>query len=243
MIGSTGLSPRPVLVLAIASTTAPALGVGDLAEDGVLAVEVRGRPDGDEELRAVGVRAGVRHREQVRPVEGQLRVELVGELVARPAVTLAQRVAALDHESGDDAVEHRAVVERVAGLGARGRVGPFLAARGQVGEVLHRLRGVVAEQLQADVAGGRVQGGDLRRGHEGGSWRGRGRSRVRTFHPATAAVRSALGRRSPGRCRARCARCRCAACARRRAAGPWRTRRPSRACRPGRRTGSGNRCR
>ena len=66
---------------------------------------------------------GVGHREQVRAVEGQLGVELVGELVARAAVALAERVAALDHEAGDDPVEDRAVVERVVGLRRRCRGG------------------------------------------------------------------------------------------------------------------------
>ncbi len=40
--------------------------VGDLAEDRVLAVQVRRRPDGDEELRAVRAGPGVGHRQQVR---------------------------------------------------------------------------------------------------------------------------------------------------------------------------------
>ena len=51
----------------------------DLAEDRVLAVQVRRRADRDEELRAVGARPGVGHREQVRAVELQLGVELVLE--------------------------------------------------------------------------------------------------------------------------------------------------------------------
>ena len=79
-----GPSP-PVVVPAIASTTCAAAAVGDLAEDRVPPVEVRGGADRDEELRAVGARAGVGHRQQVRPVELQLRVELVGEAVARAA--------------------------------------------------------------------------------------------------------------------------------------------------------------
>ena len=53
--------------------------VGHLAEDAVLEVEPGGGSHGDEELRAVGVRAGVGHGEQVRAVEGQLGVELVLE--------------------------------------------------------------------------------------------------------------------------------------------------------------------
>src|SRR5699024_1923000 len=100
--------------------------IGDLAEDGVVAVEVRGRHDGDEELGTVGAAAaalaGVGHGQQVRAIELELRVDLVVEVVARAASAGTQRVAALDHEAGDDAVEHGLVVER-AGLGA-GRVLP-----------------------------------------------------------------------------------------------------------------------
>ena len=44
--------------------------VGDLTEDRVLEVQQRGGADGDEELRAVGARTGVGHREQVGLVEG-----------------------------------------------------------------------------------------------------------------------------------------------------------------------------
>src|SRR3954447_4540972 len=84
--------------------------VGHLTEDGVFAVQVRRGADGDEELRAVGAWARVRHGEQVRPVEGQLGVELVAELVAGATEALPERVAALDHEAVDDAVEYRPVV-------------------------------------------------------------------------------------------------------------------------------------
>jgi hypothetical protein len=65
-----------------------------------LPVQPGGRRDRDEELRAVGARAGVGHREQVRLVEPQVRVDLVGELVAGAAGAGAERVAALDHEAG-----------------------------------------------------------------------------------------------------------------------------------------------
>ena len=60
-------------------------------EDGVPAVQVRGRADGDEELRTVGARPGVGHRQQVRTVELQLGVELVLEPVARAATAGAGR--------------------------------------------------------------------------------------------------------------------------------------------------------
>jgi hypothetical protein len=55
--------------------------VGDLAEDDVAAVEPRGDNGGDEELRAVGVGAGVGHGEEEGAFVGELEV-LVGELFA-----------------------------------------------------------------------------------------------------------------------------------------------------------------
>ena len=93
-------------------------------------------------------------------VEGQLAVDLVVELVARTADALAERVAALEHELLDDAVEDHAVVERgrlrLAGLGMR----PRLGAVGEADEVGDGLRRVVAEQVDADVAVVRVDGRD-----------------------------------------------------------------------------------
>ena len=72
-------------------------------------------------------------------------MDLVVEVVARATGTGAQRVAALDHEAGDDAVEHGLVVER-AGLGA-GRVlpGVLLRALGEADEVVDGDRRVIAE--------------------------------------------------------------------------------------------------
>src|SRR5580693_6431553 len=98
-----------------------------LAEHGVFAVQPRARLGGDdEELRAVGVGARVRHRE--RAAHDLVRVDLVLERVAGTAGAGAQRAAALDHEVADDAVEVEAVVE---------------AVRGELAEVLDRLRRVL----------------------------------------------------------------------------------------------------
>jgi hypothetical protein len=73
--------------------------VGRLAEHVVLTAAGRS-PGADEELRPVGVRAGVRHRQRAQLVTTAAgAVELVGELVARPAGAGAGRVAALDHEA------------------------------------------------------------------------------------------------------------------------------------------------
>src|SRR5262245_43122082 len=110
--------------------------VGHAAEDRVLAVEPRrlGRGD-EEELRAVGVRAGVGHRE--RAAGDLVVVDLVLELVAGTAGAGALRAAALDHEVLDDTVEDEAVVKALAG---------------ELLEVRNGLRRVLVEQLEADRA-------------------------------------------------------------------------------------------
>ncbi len=146
--GSVGRSPAAVLRLADRVDHVARGLVGDLAEDRVLHVQPRGRPGGDEELRAVGARAGVGHGQQVGLVEDQLGVRLVLERVAGAAGAGAERAAALDHEAVDDPVEGQAVVERAAAAVA-GVVG-LLAGR-EAGEVRDRLGRVVGEQVQGDV--------------------------------------------------------------------------------------------
>ena len=86
----------------------------DVAEEVVVLRELAGAVvDADEELRAVGVRTGVRHRDRAERVLALHR--LVAELVAGTAATGALRASALDHEVGHDAVEREAVVVALAG--------------------------------------------------------------------------------------------------------------------------------
>src|SRR4029079_154550 len=109
---------------------------GDLAEDGVLAVEPWARVRGDdEELAPVRIRAGVRHRE--RAAHDRVVVEFVLEAVAGASGAGSGRVATLDHEVGDDAVEDDAVVEPVSG---------------ELAEVLDGLRRLALEKLQLERA-------------------------------------------------------------------------------------------
>ena len=103
---------------------------------------------------------GVGHGEHVRLGEVELAVDLVVELVARSADALAERVAALDHEAGDDAVEDDAVVQRVARLLAGGGVRPLDLAGREADEVLDGLRGVVAVEVDLDGAVVGVEGRD-----------------------------------------------------------------------------------
>ena len=118
------------------------LAARDLAEDGVLAVEPRRRVGGDdEELAAVRVRPGIRHRERA-PLD-LVVVELVLELVAGAAGSRPLGATALDHEVRDHAVEDEAVVEALAG---------------KLGEVLDRLRRIVREELELDCSFAGVKG-------------------------------------------------------------------------------------
>src|ERR1700757_562476 len=118
-----------------------------LPENRVMIVEPRRGDIGDEELRAIRTGAAVRHRQPARLVEGEVGAELVLELVAGIAGAGAQRVAGLNHEVRDDAMEDDAVVQRhalhhFAGLGVR----PFFLASRKADKVGDGFRGLVGKQ-------------------------------------------------------------------------------------------------
>src|SRR5699024_51098 len=108
---------------------------------------------GDEELRAVGARAGVGHGQFIWFVKVEFRVELVFELIAWAADTATQWVTALDHEVWNDAVENGAVVESdTVFLFTRSRVVPFLGSGRQANEVVDGFWRMIAEEFDDDVA-------------------------------------------------------------------------------------------
>src|SRR6266511_1850532 len=109
---------------------------GDLAEDGVLAVEEVGGGEGDVELaaRGVGVLAA---RHGHHPAHVLLLVELGLDLVAGPSRTVALGIAALNYEVRLHAVEHEPVVDAFLGEGD---------------EVLDGLGRVIGEKLDLDDA-------------------------------------------------------------------------------------------
>src|SRR5678815_2563344 len=78
-----------------------------LPEDGIPAIEVRLRGVGDEELAPAGIRPGERHAE--RPSHVSMRIELVTNGIPRSAVSVASRVASLDHEVRHDAMKQLSV--------------------------------------------------------------------------------------------------------------------------------------
>src|SRR5262245_21952233 len=91
-------------------------------------VEVRRRSERDEELAAIGIRPTVRHRQDARFVVPQLRMKLVCEVIAGAADTLAERIAALNHEPVDNAMKNGAVVVGLAHFLIGARVTPLSGA-------------------------------------------------------------------------------------------------------------------
>ena len=117
--------------------------VNDLTEDDVLAVQPASHHSGDEELRAVGVRTSVGHREQTRLVVLELEV-LVSELgavdrLAARAVASGE-VTTLEHKVRDHTVEVRAGVAEA------------LLASAESTEVSGSLRNHIVEQLELNSA-------------------------------------------------------------------------------------------
>src|SRR5437879_3958703 len=128
------------------------LPLAHLPEHGVNPVEVRLRRVTDEELTAPRILAGVRHGEGARHVPVDVLVRLALDGIARPAGAgaslsgLGVRIAALNHEVGDHAMEPGPVVEA--------RVGEFL-------EVGDRARHLVGEQVHLDATLGGLEYGLL----------------------------------------------------------------------------------
>lgn len=125
--------------------------VSYLAKDGVVVVQVRGRRHGDKELGTVGAWAGISHGQQEWAIELQLRVEFILELVSRATAAGAGRVAALNHEVIDDAVEDCTVIERAGLLALCVLGGVVLLALGQADEVFNGYRCMVTEEIDNNV--------------------------------------------------------------------------------------------
>ena len=75
------------------------------------AIQVWSGRQRDEKLTAVRVGSGVRHRKNSFRVVFQFWVKFIRKFVARSASSRAGGVAALNHESIDDAMENHAVVK------------------------------------------------------------------------------------------------------------------------------------
>src|ERR1700676_3534471 len=90
------------------------LAAGDRSEDGMLAIQPVGGDVCNEELAAVGIGPGIGHGERTDFVLVGIAFGLVFKAVAWTAAPGTCWVAALDHEIGDDAMKHRAVIKAFA---------------------------------------------------------------------------------------------------------------------------------
>jgi len=84
--------------------------VRNLAKYRVAVVEEWGGSGGDEELRAIGARAGVGHGKHSGRAMAEIGVEFIGEFVSRAAASCFCGITALQHKALDDAVEGHAIV-------------------------------------------------------------------------------------------------------------------------------------
>ena len=133
--------------------------VRDLAEDDVLAVEMGGGSEAEEELGAVGVWAGVGHGEDTSAsvsVGEVLIVELAAvDGLATSSVTSGE-VAALGHEAWDDTVELGSLEVEVLALSTHASL-----AGAESAEVLSGLRGVLGVKGDGDSSSGLATDGHV----------------------------------------------------------------------------------
>src|SRR5690242_118678 len=115
---------------------------------------------GDEELRAVGVPAGVSHGQHAALIKLKRGIELVLKLVARPPGAIAGRISALNHELRNHAVKNGAVVQRRIVLRSfRHRILPILCSFGQSDKVLYRYWRLVLVEGAIEIPGCRLDDG------------------------------------------------------------------------------------
>src|SRR5579871_5896782 len=153
---------RPVLAVAreIGDLIDHILTFDHFAEDGVFPGEPRCGRDGDEELRSVGVRASVGHGQLAGLVKFVRRAfGFVFELIARAAHACSLRIAALDHEIWNDAVEDGAVVKPVTRFFARRGMRPLALAFRKFHKIGHRLWCLFFKQPAHDVSFRGLKGG------------------------------------------------------------------------------------
>src|SRR5712671_3801884 len=109
-----------------------------LPEQSVLSVQMRRGNFCNEKLRAIRIRAGIRIGETTRPVEWQIRRNLILELISRIARPVSLRVAALNHEAGNHTMENGSIVKRYTMFcSAADRILPIFRSSRQANKVLH----------------------------------------------------------------------------------------------------------
>ena len=118
-------------------------------------------------LRRVGSGVGV--GETPGTIECDIGRSLILEFVAGIARPIAFGISALNHETGDHAVEDGAIIKRNAVLlGVRDGAGPVFCAAGEADEILDTDRGYLRKQRAMQVVGRGVDDGGGLRGSSGG---------------------------------------------------------------------------
>ncbi len=117
-----------------------------LAKHRVLVVEPGRGHVGDEELRPIGIGAGIGHRQNSGARMLEVGVKLIGKFVTGATGSGALRTAGLNHEIRDHAVKLQAVIKSI--------FRQFL-------KIGHGLGNLVVEKFAADGALVRLNGGDL----------------------------------------------------------------------------------
>src|SRR6266542_2085613 len=129
------------------------LALYNFAKDRVVAREPWRGCDGDEKLRAVGVRSGVGHGKFAGLVKLVGRAfGFVLKAISGAARASAAGIAALNHEVGDDAVEDGPVVKRAGTLLSAYAVLPIALSLGELHKIGDRLGRFLLEEAAEDVA-------------------------------------------------------------------------------------------
>ena len=76
-----------------------------------MVLEPRRRDDRHEELGTARIGAGIGHSQDTGFAEIEARTEFIRNRLFRAAAARTRRVAALDHEIGNDAMENRAIIK------------------------------------------------------------------------------------------------------------------------------------
>ena len=127
----------------------------NFTEHSVTAVQPRSWNSCYEELRTVGVRAGICHRKDAWFVMlWSACREFVFETVARAACAVTEWASALDHEIFDHTVENQTVIERLFNFVASFRIGPLFRAFCKADKVFYCFRSFIVEKLNFEIAFG-----------------------------------------------------------------------------------------
>ena len=122
------------------------------AEYGMMAIEVGCRDFGDKELRAVGIWACIRHREDTRRIMAKFIVEFVTESVTGATSSRSAGAAALNHELRDNSVKDNAVIERTSDGFASHHIDEIELSGSESDEILNGIWDEVFVELSDHIA-------------------------------------------------------------------------------------------